>query len=906
MLFLDGAMGTMIQQYRLKEDDFRGERFKDLPVMQTGNNDLLTLSRPDIVEDIHRKYLEAGADIIETNTFNAQRISMADYHCEALCKEMNLRAAQLAQRLAREYTEKNPNKPRWVAGSIGPTNKTCSMSPDANDPAMRTLTFDELCSAYTEQITALIEGGVDLLLIETIFDTLNAKAALFAAKAVMRQTREIPVMLSVTIADKGGRTLSGQTLEAFLTSIAHYPIFSVGLNCSFGAAEMKPYIEKLSATVPYYLSAYPNAGLPNDLGTYDQTPEQMATLVRNWADKRLVNIVGGCCGTTHHYIAHIVQAVETSEQYRHPRTPAEKSAMLCLSGLENMVVNTEEDFVKVGERCNVAGSKKFLRLIKEQQYDEAIEIARAQIKDGAQVLDINLDDGLLDGPKEITHFLHLIASEPDICRVPMMIDSSNWDVIQAALKCVQGKCIVNSLSLKEGEAEFLQRARFIQSMGAAVVVMAFDENGQADTYERRIEVCERAYHLLTKEIGFQPSDILFDPNILAVCTGIPEHDSYALDFIAATQWIKTHLKGCHVCGGISNLSFAFRGNQFLRDALHTVFLHHAVKSGMDFCIINPKNNLHYDRLPIDFRQELENIVLNKQPSVDAVLALSEKYRPKSAETTPDVLTTKTQEAPATAKEKLKVAIVKGEMLHLEKDLQEELQLGTKAIDIVEHILMAGMNIVGELFGQGKMYLPQVVKAARTMKRAVDILQPHIEQEKVVSQGHRTAKILMATVKGDVHDIGKNIVSLILSCNNYEIIDLGVMCPADKIVQAAKEHQVDMIGLSGLITPSLKEMQTVAQEMERNGMQIPLIIGGATTSRKHTALHIAPEYSGPTVWVKDASKMVDVAYQLIHATDQKACAQRLMEHTLATSESASITTPQQTIEEARNNKLNLFN
>lgn len=903
VLFLDGAMGTMIQQFHLDESDFRGDRFTNLPGIQRGNNDLLTLTRPDIIADIHRKYLIAGADIIETNSFNAQRISMADYHCEHLCREINLEAAKIARSLADEFTQLSPEKPRWVAGSVGPTNKTCSMSPDANNPALRTLSFDTLTEAYIEQIEAFIDGGIDVLLIETIFDTLNAKAALYAAEQVMQHNRKVPIMLSATIADKGGRTLSGQSLEAFITSISHYPILSVGLNCSFGATDMAPYIRQLANKVPFYISAYPNAGLPNYLGEYDQTPEEMAEQVSTFINERLVNIVGGCCGTTDAYIAQIVHRAMQSDAFNSPRNPANLNipSSLHLSGLEDIEIAPSPGFIRIGERCNVSGSRKFLRLIREKQYEEAIEIARSQVRDGAKIIDINLDDGLLDSKEEMTHFLHLLASEPDIASVPFMVDSSNWDVIVAALKCIQGKCIVNSISLKEGEEEFLRRASYIKAMGAAVVVMAFDEQGQADTAQRKIDICQRAYHLLTTKLNLPPSDIIFDPNILAVCTGIPEHDAYALAFIEATEWITQHLKGCHVCGGISNLSFAFRGNNYLREALHTVFLHHATQRGMNLCIVNPKEQTNYNDIPIEFREELDKIILHKPFSVDALLSFAEKHNPKTTlgqenhrdlkQDTPDLSTDK----------QISYAVVKGESKGLEDYLKKAIDSGMSARSIIEQPLMEGMNIVGELFGQGKMYLPQVVKSARIMKQAVDFLHPHIVAEHK-GTNQKAGKILLATVKGDVHDIGKNIVALILSCNNYEIIDLGVMCPSERIVQMAKEEKPDIIGLSGLITPSLEEMTHVAKELEKEKLSIPLIIGGATTSRTHTKLKIAPNYSGPTIWVKDASLMAEVVRQLQQCPDKAKVAQQWMEQPTNDNNSS---TPPIALTQARDNKLNLF-
>lgn len=866
VFILDGAMGTMIQRYRLTEDDYRGERFQNLPGQQKGNNDLLTLARPDVIEEIHRKYLQAGADIIETNTFSSQRISMADYHCEDLCVELNAEAAKLARRLADEFTQANPDKPRFVAGSIGPTNKTCSMSPDVNDPALRTLSFDELAEAYHEQMVALIENGVDTLLIETIFDTLNAKAAVYAAEQTMKTTRkEIPVMLSVTISDKAGRTLSGQTIGAFVASVMNFPLLSVGLNCSFGASDMKPFLQDLAARAPFYISAYPNAGLPNSMGEYDQTPEQMEAEIKEFIDEHLVNIVGGCCGTTDEYIARYAGLVTNEKgEFVAPHVPVQTPDALWLSGLELLEVKKENNFVNIGERCNVAGSRKFLRLIKEKNYDEALNIARKQVEDGAQVIDINMDDGLLEAQEEMTHFLNLLAAEPDIARVPVMIDSSKWDVIRAGLKCMQGKCIVNSISLKEGEEAFLQHAREIQQLGAATVVMAFDETGQADTYERRIEICSRAYKLLTEKLNFNPYDIIFDPNVLAICTGMSEHNNYALDFIHATEWIRTHLKGAHVSGGVSNLSFSFRGNNYIREAMHAVFLYYAIEKGMDMGIVNPATSVLYTDIPKDQLKIIEDVIFNRdEQASERLIDLADrlKLEKENEKSSGEAPVKHDAWRDGTVEERLGHALMKGIGEFLETDIDEALAKYPHAVDIIEGPLMSGMNTVGELFGAGKMFLPQVVKTARTMKKAVAILQPHIEKEKVA--GSTAGKALLATVKGDVHDIGKNIVSVVLACNNYEIIDLGVMCPAEKIVETALKEKVDFVGLSGLITPSLDEMINTAHAMKAAGLTIPFLLGGATTSRLHTALKIAPEYDGPVAWVKDASQIVLVANKLMN-------------------------------------------
>ena len=810
VLILDGAMGTMIQRYNLSEQDFRGERFAEMPGQMKGNNDLLCLTRPDVIKDIHHKYLEAGADIIETNTFNAQRISMADYHMQDLCREINLAAAGLAREMADEYTAKTPHKPRFVAGSVGPTNKTCSMSPDVNNPALRALTYDELAAAYQEQMEALLEGGVDALLIETIFDSLNAKAAIYAAETAMKKIgREVPLMLSVTVSDIAGRTLSGQTLDAFLASVQHAPIFSIGLNCSFGAKQLKPFLEGLAARAPYYISAYPNAGLPNSLGQYDQTPEEMASEVKEYIDEGLVNIIGGCCGTTEEYIAKYQELIVSGSAWVSPHIPATTPERLWLSGLELLEQTPEMNFINVGERCNVAGSRKFLRLINEKKYEEALSIARKQVEDGALVIDVNMDDGLLDAREEMTTFLNLVMSEPDIARVPVMIDSSKWEVIEAGLKCLQGKSIVNSISLKEGEEMFIEHARLIKKRGAAVVVMAFDEKGQADTFERKIEVCARAYKILTEQVDFNPHDIIFDPNVLAVATGIEEHDNYAVDFIKATGWIKKNLPGAHVSGGVSNLSFSFRGNNYIREAMHAVFLYHAIRQGMDMGIVNPAASVLYTDIPADVLERIEDVVLNRRPDAAERLIETAEALKNTATGTEAVKQDVWREEPMVEK-RLQYALIKGIGDHLEEDLAEAVKLYPKAVDIIEGPLMEGMNKVGELFGAGKMFLPQVVKTARTMKKAVAILQPLIEADK--QEGVRSAgKVLMATVKGDVHDIGKNIVSVVMACNNYEIIDLGVMVPAEMIVRKAIEEKVDIIGLSGLITPSLEEMAHVAIE-----------------------------------------------------------------------------------------------
>ena len=902
ILVLDGALGTMIQKYNLSEEDFRGARFVEKPGQMKGNNDLLCLTAPHVIQDIHRKYLEVGADIIETNTFNAQRISMADYHVEECCREINLAAAKLARELADEYTRKNPDKPRFVAGSVGPTNKTCSMSPDVNNPAFRSITFDELAEAYQEQMETLLEGGVDAILIETIFDSLNAKAAVFAAcEAMKKMEREVPLMLSITVSDTGGRTLSGQTLDAFLASVQHAPIFSIGLNCSFGAKQLKPFLQQLAARAPYYISAYPNAGLPNSLGEYDQTPEDMAKEVKEYIEEGLVNIIGGCCGTTEAYIAKYIPLVAGAR----PRVPVAKAATFCLSGLECLEQSAEVGFINVGERCNVAGSRKFLRLINEKNYEEALGIARKQVEDGALVIDVNMDDGLLDAKEEMKTFLNLIMSEPEIARVPIMIDSSKWEVIEAGLKCLQGKSIVNSISLKEGEEVFVERARMIKRLGAAAVVMAFDEQGQADTYERKIEVCGRAYRILTEQVGFNPNDIIFDPNVLAVATGIEEHNNYAVDFIKATRWIKQNLPGAHVSGGISNLSFSFRGNNYIREAMHAVFLYHAIQQGMDMAILNPATSVLYSDIPSDVLECIEDVVLNRRP--DAAERLIEKAEALKASSATVSAQISEQQAwrETSVEERLKYALVKGLGEYLESDLKEAMEQYPRVVDVIEGPLMAGMNEVGELFGAGKMFLPQVVKAARTMKKAVSILQPFIEAGREEG-AQKAGKVLLATVKGDVHDIGKNIVSVVMACNNYEIIDLGVMVPAETIVQKAIEEKVDIVGLSGLITPSLEEMAHVAMEMQRAGLQIPIMIGGATTSPLHTALKIAPAYQGPVLHLKDASQNVLVAARLMNPELREEFVQALKtEQAMLREKNEAKQVRLVSLEEAKQNKLNLF-
>lgn len=862
ILILDGAMGTMIQSYGLKEEDFRGEEFKDITWQMAGNNDILNLTRPDVIKDIHRRYLEAGADIITTNTFSSQRISMADYNVQDYVREMNLAGCRIAREMADEYTEKNPDKPRFVLGDVGPTNKALSISPDVNNPALRSITFDELVDAYVEQMEALIEGGADALLIETIFDTLNCKAAIFAAeKSFENKGKRIPLMLSVTVSDVAGRTLSGQTLEAFLASVQHADIFSVGLNCSFGARQLKQFVKVLAEKAPYYISAHPNAGLPNQLGLYDETPEHMAEQVKEYVDEGLVNIIGGCCGTTDEYIAQYAELVKDAK----PHIPVQKPSNMLLSGLELIELTPEVKFVNVGERCNVAGSRKFLRLINEKNYDEALSIARKQVEDGALVLDVNMDDGLLDAKAEMVTFLNLMMSDPDISKVPVMIDSSDWAVISAGMKCVQGKCIVNSISLKEGEEKFIAHAEEIKRMGAATVVMAFDEEGQATTYERKIEICKRAYDILVHKVGLDPLDIIFDPNVLAVATGMEEHNNYGLDFIRATEWIRKNLPGAHVSGGMSNLSFSFRGNNYIREAMHAVFLYHTIAKGQDFGIVNPSTQVNYSDIPADVLKAIDDVLLNADAgATERLIEIADRIKAQKEAEKADGASAKAVDdwRSKSIEERLLHALIKGVTDHIEEDINEALAAYDNPVQIIEGPLMSAMNIVGELFGSGKMFLPQVVKTARTMKKAVGILQPHIEASR--SEGAKKAgKVLLATVKGDVHDIGKNIVSVILACNNYEIIDLGVMVPTEEIVSRAIKEKVDIIGLSGLITPSLEEMVAVARSLEQHGVNIPIMIGGATTSELHTALKIAPVYSGPVLWMKDAAQNVIASARILN-------------------------------------------
>lgn len=855
ILIIDGAMGTMIQRYKLQEEDYRGECFKDHPSSQKGNNDLLSLTRPDIIQSIHRQYFEAGADIVETNTFSGTRIAMADYQMEEVVYELNYQSAKIAREVADELTAKEPHKPRFVAGAMGPTNRTASLSPDVNDPGFRAITFDELVEAYYEQARGLWDGGCDIFLIETVFDTLNAKAALFAVQQLAEERGFEPlIMVSGTITDASGRTLSGQTTEAFWNSIAHAPLLSVGLNCALGASQLKEYSKELNRVADIYTSAYPNAGLPNAFGEYDESPAAMARIIEeHFLKEGLLNIVGGCCGTTPDHIRAIA---EVAAKYP-PRQKTQIPPYPRYAGLEPLTIFPDSNFVNVGERTNVTGSSKFAKLILNEQFEEALSVALHQIEGGAQILDVNMDEGMLDSEKAMNRFLNLIASEPNIAKIPIMIDSSKWTVIEAGLKCVQGKSIVNSISLKEGEDKFIEQAKKVRMYGAAVIVMAFDEEGQADSYERKIQICERAYHILTQKVGFPPQDIIFDPNIFAVATGIEEHNEYGKAFIDATRWIKQNLPGALVSGGVSNFSFSFRGNNFVREAMHSIFLYHAIKAGMDMGIVNAGVIPLYDDIQPDLREHIEDVLFNRrEDATERLVNLSETLKGAG----------KKQEKSLEWREKsvedrLAHALINGIIEFIDADTEEARQKYGRPLHVIEGPLMAAMNIVGDLFGAGKMFLPQVVKSARVMKKAVAYLTPYLEAEKTADT-KANGKILLATVKGDVHDIGKNIVGVVLQCNSYEVIDLGVMVPMAKILDTAISEKVDVIGLSGLITPSLDEMVYVAQEMEKRGMKIPLLIGGATTSRVHTAVKIAPQYSQPVVHVLDASKSIPVVGKLL--------------------------------------------
>ena len=854
---IDGAMGTMIQRYQLDEKGYRGEQFADFPHDLKGNNDLLSLTQPAIIETIHRQYLEAGADIVETNTFNSNGVSMADYKMEGLVYDLNLAGARVARRAADAVMAGDPNRPRFVAGAMGPTNRTASMSPDVNNPAFRSVSYDQLVCAYHEQVRGLMDGGVDLLIVETVFDTLNCKAALFAIENYFEEKgHRVPVMVSVTITDASGRTLSGQTLEAFWNSISHAPLLSVGINCALGAKDMRPYIEELSSLAPIFVTCYPNAGLPNAFGEYDQSPEEMAALLRDFAANGWLNAVGGCCGTTPAHIRAISEAVRDFQA----RIPASPEPYTRLSGLEPLTLRPDTLFVNVGERTNVTGSPRFSKLVLGGNYEDALPIARQQVEGGAQIVDVNMDEAMLDSEKAMSTFLSLVASEPDIARVPIMIDSSKWSVIEAGLKCVQGKAVVNSISLKEGEEVFRRHARLVRRFGAAVIVMAFDEKGQADTVERKVEICTRAFRILTEEAGFPPQDIIFDPNILTVATGIEEHNRYAVNFIEATRIIKATLPLCKVSGGVSNISFSFRGNNLVREAMHSAFLYHAVQAGMDMGIVNAGQLEVYEEIPKDLLELVEDVLFDRRPDATERLirfAESVKQRGK-AEVKEDAW------REGTVEDRLSHALVKGIVDFIDADIEEARQKYDRPLSVIEGPLMAGMSIVGDLFGAGKMFLPQVVKSARVMKKAVAYLLPFMEAEKQASGGGQAqGKVVMATVKGDVHDIGKNIVGVVLACNNYQIIDLGVMVPCEKILNTAREEGANMIGLSGLITPSLDEMVHVAREMGRQGFKIPLLIGGATTSRIHTAVKIAPAYQEPVVHVLDASRAVGVVGKLIN-------------------------------------------
>ena len=857
LLILDGAMGTMIQREKLKDADYRGERFKDHPKPLQGNNDLLTLTQPEIILKIHRAYLQAGADIIETNSFNSNSVSQADYGLEGLVRELNFSAAQLAKKAADEFSAMSPDKPRFVAGSIGPTGRTCSLSPDVNDPGFRNISFDELVATYIVAVNALLDGGADILLIETVFDTLNCKACIFAISECFAQRGSgVPVMISGTITDASGRMLSGQTVEAFWHSVRHCPnLLSIGLNCALGAKDMRPYLQELAAKTDVFVSAHPNAGLPNQFGGYDETPASMAEIIRDFAEEKLLNIVGGCCGTSPEHISKIASAVAGSA----PRVRPELKRYCRLSGLEPLTITPETNFVNVGERTNVAGSAKFAKLIRDGKFEEALSVAREQVENGAQIIDINMDEAMLDSIASMRKFLLLIAGEPDISRVPVMIDSSNWNVIEAGLKCVQGKCIVNSISLKEGEESFLEKARLVRKYGAAALVMAFDEQGQADSLERRIQLCERSYRLLVEKLGFPPEDIILDPNVFAIGTGIKEHNAYASDYIEAVHFIKGTLPHCLVSGGVSNVSFSFRGNNAIREAIHSVFLYHAIKAGMDMGIVNAGQLQIYEEIPAHLREAVEDVVLNRsEDATDKLLALADEFKGSAKEKKEDIAWR--QEPVA---KRLAHALVNGMTDYIEQDMEEARKSFPRPLDVIEGPLMEGMNVVGDLFGSGKMFLPQVVKSARVMKKAVACLMPYMDGEGKAAGS--AGKILLATVKGDVHDIGKNIVGVVLQCNNFEIIDLGVMVPCEKILDAAEREKVDLIGLSGLITPSLEEMCHIAQEMERRKMSLPLMIGGATTSPAHTAVKIAPcRTLGPVVQVKDASKGAPAASSLLNA------------------------------------------
>jgi len=857
ILVLDGAMGTMIQRYNLDEAGYRGERFAGYHRDIKGNNDLLSITQPDIIKEIHKDYLEAGADIIETNTFSGTSIAQADYEMEEIAYELNLASGKVAREAVDEFMANNPGKPRFVAGAMGPTNRTASLSPDVNDPGYRAVTFDELRDAYYEQARGLVDGGVDILLVETIFDTLNAKAALFAIDVLMEERGiDIPIMISGTITDASGRTLSGQTVEAFWVSISHMDLLSVGLNCALGAKEMRPHLEALSKVANCFVSAYPNAGLPNEFGEYDQGAEEMSQYIRDFASSHFVNFIGGCCGTTPEHIAAMVKGVQGVK----PREIPAGIGYSQLSGLEPLVIRPDTNFVNVGERTNVTGSRKFARLIKEGDLAEALSVAQHQVEGGAQIIDVNMDEGLLDSEQAMQDFLNLVMAEPDIAKLPIMIDSSKWSVIEAGLKCVQGKCVVNSISMKEGVEEFIRQAKLVRRYGAAAVVMAFDEQGQADTIERKVEICKRAYDILVNQVGFPPQDIIFDPNIFAVATGIEEHNEYAINFIEATRQIKEVCPGAMISGGVSNISFSFRGNNIVREAMHSAFLFHAIQAGMDMGIVNAGMIEVYEEIPKDLLERVEDVLFNRRE--DATERLTEFAEQLKGSNGGRAIQKDLTWREGTVEERLAHALVRGITTYVEEDTEEARQEYDRPLQVIEGPLMDGMNIVGDLFGAGKMFLPQVVKSARVMKKSVAYLTPFIEEEKAAGGKSTKGKILLATVKGDVHDIGKNIVGVVLGCNNYEIIDLGVMVPANKILDVAEQEEVDVIGLSGLITPSLDEMVYVAKEMQRRGFTLPLLIGGATTSKTHTAVKIEPAYEGPIVHVLDASRSVTVVSNLL--------------------------------------------
>jgi len=898
IVIMDGAMGTMIQAHQLGEAEFRGTQFKDHVCDVKGNNDLLSLTQPKIIEDIHVQYLEAGADIIETNTFNSNAISLADYQMESLAFDLNVAGAQIAKRAVAQIEAKESGRTCWVAGALGPTNRTASMSPDVNNPAFRAVSFDDLARAYYDQVRGLVEGGADLLLVETIFDTLNAKAAFYAIAQYCEEIhRQIPIMASVTITDRSGRTLSGQLIEAFWNSISHANLLSVGINCALGAKQMRPYMEELSQVAPIFISCYPNAGLPNAFGGFDETPDRMGADLRDFASQGWLNIVGGCCGSTPDHIRAIALAVKDRAPHKKTHVPR----VTRLSGLEPLTIRPETNFVNIGERTNVTGSPKFAKLILSGSLEEALAVGRQQVEGGAQIIDVNMDEGLLDSEKAMVEFLHLIGSEPDIARVPIMIDSSKWSVIEAGLKCIQGKGVVNSISLKEGETKFLEQAGLIRRYGAAVVVMAFDEKGQADSIERKVEICTRAYCLLTEQLDFPPEDIIFDPNILTVATGMEEHNAYAVNFIEATRQIKASLPFCKVSGGVSNISFSFRGNNVVREAMHSAFLYHAIKVGMDMGIVNAGQLAVYEEIPKELLELVEDVLLNRRAdATERLVTFAETVKQQGTAIVRDDAWRQ-----ASVEERLSHALVKGIVEFIEVDVEEARQKYPKPLNVIEGPLMDGMNIVGDLFGGGKMFLPQVVKSARVMKKAVAYLLPFMEKEKSQSGGQAQGKILLATVKGDVHDIGKNIVGVVLACNNYEIIDLGVMVPCDKILQTARQEKVDIVGLSGLITPSLDEMVHNAKEMAREGFSVPLLIGGATTSKAHTAVKIAPGYANPVVHVLDASLAVNVVRKLMSAEENPAFVKDIQEKQQKTRdayERQKTTKPLLSLSEAQNRKV----